>query len=99
MCNPRKEWRRYLSVGGLMAQRPALGAAPSYETEGDVNNVIRATLAPVISAQHTKTQRPRSRKHPLRWKHRQSGGARRDRPAGKGRPTRTGAPHGEPGMG
>jgi hypothetical protein len=41
-----------------MAQRPALGAVPSRETERDANNMIRASLAPVLSAQHTKTQRP-----------------------------------------
>jgi hypothetical protein len=33
------------------------------------------------------------------WNHRQSEGARRDRPAEKGRPTRTGAPHDEPAVG
>jgi len=32
MCNPRKECR-CISVGGLMTQRPALGAVPSCETE------------------------------------------------------------------
>ena len=58
MCNPRKEWRRYLSVGGLMAQRPALGAVLSRETERDTERMIMAPLAPLIPVQHTKTRPP-----------------------------------------